>query len=108
MKKEIADKWVEALRSGKYKQTKNHLKDECGYCCLGVLCDISNLGSWDIGAKSYGGMSGALCDKVRDWAGISNEAGYFLDGGNLINFNDVEHLDFNQIAKLIEQKWKEL
>ena len=38
-------KWVEALRSGDYKQTKETLKGELpeggvGYCCLGVLAEI--------------------------------------------------------------------
>lgn len=40
MNKEIKDKWVKALTSGKYKQTTSFLKDNVGYCCLGVLCDI--------------------------------------------------------------------
>ena len=40
MNKEIKAKWIEALKSGKYKQTKGTLKDEHGYCCLGVLCEI--------------------------------------------------------------------
>ena len=32
--------WLEALRSGNYKQTSNELFDGEGYCCLGVLCDV--------------------------------------------------------------------
>ena len=32
--------WVDALRSGKYTQTKRHLSDNDGFCCLGVACDI--------------------------------------------------------------------
>lgn len=31
-------KWVRALRSGKYKQTRLVLQDKQGYCCLGVAC----------------------------------------------------------------------
>lgn len=46
MKPEIKAKWVEALRSGKYKQTQRRLQFKNGYCCLGVLCDISNAGIW--------------------------------------------------------------
>lgn len=46
MKKEIADKWVEALRSGRYKQCKSWLRDNDGFCCLGVLCDISKMSAW--------------------------------------------------------------
>lgn len=39
MPKELADKWLAALRSGEYKQAKEVLYDEetNGYCCLGVL-----------------------------------------------------------------------
>lgn len=44
MKKEIADKWVAALRSGKYKQGRQYLRTfEDNYCCLGVLCEILGL-----------------------------------------------------------------
>ncbi len=44
MKEEIAKLWIDALRSGDYKQTKSALckeySDGCAFCCLGVLCDI--------------------------------------------------------------------
>lgn len=40
--KQFRDKWITALRSGRYKQTTGYLKDEHGYCCLGVACNIYN------------------------------------------------------------------
>lgn len=46
MNKEIKEKWVEALRSGKYKQGEGWLKrrgskeGEFSFCCLGVLVDV--------------------------------------------------------------------
>lgn len=46
MNKKIKNKWVKALRSGKYKQGTEALKithdgdGEAAFCCLGVLCDI--------------------------------------------------------------------
>lgn len=40
MKAEIKKKWLEALRSGEYKQTKGVLRRGNAYCCLGVLSDI--------------------------------------------------------------------
>lgn len=40
MKKQHAKKWIKALRSGKYKQTKNKLRNNGGFCCLGVLDEI--------------------------------------------------------------------
>lgn len=39
MDAELKRKWVEALRSGEYKQGRGELlNDEGAYCCLGVLC----------------------------------------------------------------------
>lgn len=40
MTAEMKAKWLEALRSGKYKQGRNLLRNGDKYCCLGVLCDI--------------------------------------------------------------------
>lgn len=40
LKEEVKKEWVEALRSGEYKQTQYYLKDTEGYCCLGVLTDL--------------------------------------------------------------------
>ena len=47
MVKEIKDKWVAALRSGKYKQGSGQLHNTMNdtYCCLGVLC--AELGVFD-------------------------------------------------------------
>jgi len=39
-------KWIEALRSGKYKQTRAKLRRQTGYCCLGVLCDLVDSKRW--------------------------------------------------------------
>lgn len=47
MNPEVKQKWVRALRSGEYNQTQGALQDRKGFCCLGVLCDISGLGHWD-------------------------------------------------------------
>ena len=44
-------KWVKALRSGRYKQTDNTLREinskgESRYCCLGVACNIIDRKAW--------------------------------------------------------------
>jgi len=36
----VAQKWVKALRSGKYKQGRNRLRKKDRFCCLGVLCEL--------------------------------------------------------------------
>ena len=46
LKPEIKALWLKALRSGDYKQVKRSLRTKEGFCCLGVLCDISGEGEW--------------------------------------------------------------
>lgn len=38
--KKFKEKWIKALRSGKYKQDTGQLQTSMGYCCLGVGCRI--------------------------------------------------------------------
>lgn len=40
--------WADALTFGKYRQTSNYLRIDDSYCCLGVACDISGVGEWDV------------------------------------------------------------
>lgn len=47
VQKQRIQEWIAALRPGKYKQATDLLKTEAGYCCLGVACEISNLGKWE-------------------------------------------------------------
>jgi hypothetical protein len=44
MQQEWAKRWVNALNSGRYSQTRHCLRDGTGYDPLGVLADISGLG----------------------------------------------------------------
>ena len=102
MKKEIADLWVKALRSGKYKQTKGKLKDEFGYCCLGVLCDISKLDSFK--DNRYLDQLGILPEEVKRWSGIKDRFGS-LYHESLSGFND-DGESFEEIANIIEKNWE--
>jgi hypothetical protein len=40
MNERIKKLWLDALRSDKYKQGRDRLRHDNGFCCLGVLCDI--------------------------------------------------------------------
>lgn len=75
MNSELKKKWVEALRSGKYKQGKRVLKEKIAgvehYCCLGVLCDVDNKSLWEKqsdpnreGLFSYMGLINSLPDHL--------------------------------------------
>ena len=50
MTPKLFDRWIAALKSGKYKQTVNVLRDENGFCCLGVLADKLCPEGWEAGA----------------------------------------------------------
>lgn len=96
--KENVRKWVAALRSGEYEQTKGALRRDggdsgrVGYCCLGVACDVSGLGEWvqasEDGEQEYGydilayrvegyaendinyDAEAVMHPAVRDWLGV--------------------------------------
>lgn len=126
MKPEIKQKWLEALRSGKYHQAVGQLKTTYGsFCCLGVLCDLhakETGGKWDmeVSAEPYGQYKPAYCGKygnlpesVREWADLQTlplVPDFNKDGeADLISIaaiNDRGPLtghDFAHIADVIEQ-----
>lgn len=127
MPRELRDKWVQALRSGEYRQDTKALMqqpifDEPGYCCLGILCMVSGLGVLKPGCFTYrnpeydhstGGtqwddddvvllpevelQDEELDDTLRKTFGLSND-----NHGRLIEMNDYEKKSFAEIADWIE------
>jgi hypothetical protein len=71
MKKGLKNRWLAALRSGKYAQCRATLKKTDGgkdsFCCLGVLCDISP----SVKRRVYG--SEVLGNEALAYAGFSSE-----------------------------------
>lgn len=126
MKPEIAKIWTEALRSGKYEQCTSVLRStDNKFCCLGVLCELAVkegvieapvlLETYYIyDANSYG----ILPIKVQEWAGMKNTNGWYDvkkdSKGNIIEttalykHNDVDRMNFNQIADIIEANVEKL
>ena len=106
MNPELKAKWVDALRSGKYKQGRIYLNSQGHkFCCLGVLCDISKMGQWvpeHDGNSRYvvrGNASGpraALPYQIEDEYGDVRQ-------GVLIDMNDDKRKSFAEIADYIEQ-----
>lgn len=116
MHKHIAGKWVQALRSGDYKQTTGHLRTDEGFCCLGVLCDLHRQesdGAWHTnGAQMrYKLPSGdwdyaLLPETVQEWAGMRSLNPVVKDEA-LSGLNDAGWT-FGDIAEVIELSWEEL
>lgn len=109
MKPDIKAEWVAALRSGKYKQTTGILRDDEGFCCLGVLCDLvkDRVGLYWTCPEDYyeaqmmGYSNGQLPGKVYRFAGLDSAIPY-VDGRSLVYLNDTQRWDFNAIADAIE------
>ena len=116
MRKEVAEKWVKALRSGEFLQGKTQLRSENHYCCLGVLCELyrqeTGNGEWtEKGFCSFGEtLEGLPPMAVRDWAGLCSLSGTLSLFGNpsLVTMNDSLSKSFEQLADYIEKYQEEL
>ena len=122
MTKDQATVWVEALRSGKYKQAKDYLKTKKGHCCLGVLCELSQKVKFTEHpqtSNSYAIKSGehifssVLPIEIMNEFGLSDKQGYpkdrllEIDGDTyegLADAND-KGVPFNKLADWIEENY---
>lgn len=104
----IKQKWVNALRSGKYKQGFGQLrtKNNC-FCVLGVLCNIHaqenpKAASTQRSKEYYLDSSVTLPKEVRKWAGLPEEGAIKLSGSHIIGLNDTRKMSFPDLATAIE------
>jgi len=117
---DVKEKWLDALRRGEYSQTRKTLRDENGFCCLGVLCDIIDPSGWGQVRTRHGEKTTHLTainvpsEAILAEAGIGEEevvpgleseddeeTCYVLT--ELMNLNDREHKSFEEIADWIEE-----
>ena len=116
------EKWLSALESGEYKQTKSALARESkngkrSFCCLGVACDVSQKSEWEESSfKANGKYKGpflityineteSLPASVMRWLSMKDDEGRFSDGPGsgsscLTEMND-KGASFKKIAKFI-------
>ena len=123
MNPQVKAKWLKALRSGEYRQTRCMLRSSNdAFCCLGVLCDIYTNeveGSWEFDGYDKDGYTMINHNKgqhskmelpvcVVEWAGLEecNPQVFIGDDTNslstLAELND-EGLAFEFIADLIDR-----
>lgn len=106
MDPELKARWVAALRAGKYEQGTSNLRAEGGYCCLGVLADISGLGQWFEYHEGF--FEYVMQDDsgpVPNVASLPLLESFGVDSDNqcnLIEMNDHQRLPFTKIAEWIE------
>lgn len=111
MDKKIRAKWIRALRSGKYKQTRGQIKHRDAYCCLGVLCtvmkaDWSKDKNGDFDAKIKGAkvtklnlLQQSFLLKVGLTSGQEGTLAALNDGEH---HNNIKKHSFKQIADYIK------
>lgn len=115
MNSDVKQQWVAALRSGEFTQGRTKLKTERTdmapkHCCLGVLCELHD--RQKAIPQSFQSIAGELPDHVMEWAGLEEANPYINRPAyssyaneykvHLSFLNDIENLDFGQIADLIE------
>ena len=120
MNRKIAERWADALESGRYEQGCIAMKyvrynsNEAKHCVLGVLCELavkdgvvmffSEKDSPDMGFRRYmfDGESGKLPIKVMEWSGIKTEMGRLPCGDLLSTLSDMG-MPFAKIAQIIRK-----
>lgn len=107
MKADIKARWIEALKSGEYPQTKNALHrlrqiaedfPPEGFCCLGVLCEIAvqdEVIDVDLTSRASVALydheyTGYLPETVVKWSGIDLDMGD--DAGVRFSYREIEDL----------------
>jgi hypothetical protein len=98
--------WIAALRSGEYKQTRGKLRsnDLTGYCCLGVACELSKLGTfcgiyYETTVPSESSNRNTYIPvEVMKWLGITD----WFKIKRLVQLNDIQDKTFSEIADFVE------
>ena len=110
MNPEVKQKWIDALRSGEYKQGYGQLcqPNTVRFCCLGVLCELAIKDGLDVEKRKgetktfYDGDIAILPRKVMDWAGLEN-LDPLVNGVRVSRLNDAGST-FPELANLIEKE----
>lgn len=116
MNKEFKQKWIDALRTGKYQQGRGVLRtDNNCFCCLGVLCDLVDPNGWrsanlietsvegtDVSQEAHPFYVGEIGSAVSLPSTLRERLGlHIADVSALIRMND-SGMPFESIAKHIE------
>jgi hypothetical protein len=106
MKPRVEELWLEALRSGRYRQGFGTMRRGDEYCFLGVLCDLhaqETGNGWRYDEEddvyTYLGAAAALPAEVIAWAGLPDH-NPDLGGRPLANLNDLGY-PFAELADMV-------
>jgi hypothetical protein len=102
MNPEIKQKWVEALRSGEYKQCRNVLRNDAGeMCCLGVLRELVSPGD----TSSTDGRGEFPTQEFLNLVGFDtvHTGGNYRQTANHYSAENDNGASFSEIADAIER-----
>ena len=118
MHKNIMEKWVRALRSGKYKHGRCQLNSGNAYCCLGVLCEmfIAEGGTLNVRClhrredevTEYNGETAYPPDAVLRWASIRSVSGQASSAEHSVAAVNDTADSFTPSIEYIEQHWENM
>lgn len=116
MKREFKERWIEALKSGKYKKGSGALRrnfpdGSSSFCCLGVALDIKSPNCWMTGYSGFSEIT-ATGNRPR-WKNFGpSEDGVKLDeeiglecgsSATLAAINDDSNLSFDEVIEFIKK-----
>lgn len=118
MNQHVKKMWVDALRSGEYKQNCNGVLHDEGtdtFCCLGVLCDVYRKETKsNMPVKKLNSQFGEVPNHVvARWAGfdatgldpmVTIEIHNTKKHRHITDVNDNMGFTFNQIADIIDSQ----
>jgi len=101
MNKENVSKWIDALRSGKYKQGVGSFKyletpdinGPCLHCAVGVACEVMNPEGYYL--KEV--FQFKDLDALSEWLGLDEDIFCIIE-----DLNDSWKFTFNEIAEYLE------
>jgi len=110
---EKQQQWVDALRSGKYEQTKRRLKGNSGHCCLGVACqefkdELDLEETTDGETYSFNGMPQELPSIVKNHLGLLTANGSVVSYRECLSSMNDNGKTFDEIADFIEEHTNQL
>jgi hypothetical protein len=87
--KEAMQQWIDVLRSGKYKQIQGMMRNEEGFCALGVGQEVVARGIPWMDAELLNQEYGVTDSQLRE----------------VFIWNDIDEKDFFEIADLLYAKY---
>ncbi|NCX55979.1 MAG: hypothetical protein EBW87_02120 [Burkholderiaceae bacterium] len=106
------EKWIQALRSGEYKQATNYLQTDYGYCCVGVACKVTIPEKKQKMSEDTNLLYGRGVNHqphAPKWLRVICSCQYPSDlDTSLYDLNDIHRKSFEEIADILESTYGKL